>query len=118
MLQVTGWMVVPLIKRGTLEEPVWGGEDAFGLDMGPVKLCKYEAKTRQASIWKSSAKAERVGRYEGESFCVFPRHNQYIRDGHIFVLWLLRHTASFQGDLSYCGHGFIYEHLFVFYFLT
>lgn len=37
MLQVTGWMVVPLIKRGTPGEPVWGGEDGFGLDMGPCK---------------------------------------------------------------------------------
>lgn len=44
--------------------------------------------------------------------------DQYARDGHIFVLRLLWHAAPLQGDLSHGGHGLVYKHLFVFYFLT
>lgn len=45
-------------------------------------------------------------------------NNGDLRNWHIFVLWLLWHTGSFQRGLCHSWHGFIDKHLFVFYLLT
>lgn len=83
--------------------------------------------------WSSIEQQPNIVVFEEESFLelsiffqttflhvIFPALKLYynIRYWHIFVLWLLRHTASFQRCLGHSRHRFVHKNLLIFYFFT